>query len=29
VGEDDLIAIMEADDPQAAARALIAKHLNA
>jgi AbrB family looped-hinge helix DNA binding protein len=27
VGEDDLIAIMEADDPQAAARALIAKHL--
>ncbi len=29
VGEDDLIAIMDADDPQAAARALIAKHLNA
>jgi AbrB family looped-hinge helix DNA binding protein len=29
VGEDDLIAIMEADDPQAAARALIAKHLDA
>jgi len=29
VGEDDLIAIMEADDPQAAARAVIAKHLNA
>ena len=29
VGEEDLIAIMEADDPQAAARALIAKHLNA
>ena len=29
VGEDDLIAIMEADDPQAAAHALIAKHLNA
>lgn len=29
VSEDDLIAIMEADDPQAAARALIAKHLNA
>ena len=29
VGEDDLIAIIEADDPQAAARALIAKHLSA
>jgi len=29
VGEDDLVAIMEADDPQAAARALIAKHLSA
>jgi AbrB family looped-hinge helix DNA binding protein len=29
VGEDDLIAIMEADDPQAAAQALIAKHLDA
>ncbi len=29
VGEDDLIAIMEAEDPQAAARALIAKLLDA
>ncbi len=29
VGEDNLIAIMEADDPQAAARDLIARRLHA